>query len=187
MLTNVNMSPLASVENWRLGLLPGGVNCEFRPEFWFFWERMIPAAVVPQRCLSGRLIRFSRLLWFQLSSSISHFTKRVSHMLKNFLNDESGVIISAELVLVLTICVIGVIVGLSSVVVAVNEELLDVAHAIGTLNQSFAFPGFSGCKKGGNAISYTFGSVNTDGVDDCDCSTSCDLIANGTPSTSVGG
>ncbi|MEI8382163.1 MAG: hypothetical protein WCJ09_18680 [Planctomycetota bacterium] len=108
-------------------------------------------------------------------------------MLKNFLNDEAGVIISAELVLVLTICVLGVIVGLSSVVVAVNEELLDTAHAIGVLNQSFGFTGFSGCKKGGSPISYTFGAVNTDGVDDCDCATSCDMIAGGSPNNSQGG
>ncbi len=108
-------------------------------------------------------------------------------MLNKLWNDESGVIISAELVLVLTICVLGVIVGLSSVVVAVNEELQDVAHAIGSLNQSFGFTGFTGCKKGGNPISYTYGSVNTDGVDDCDCSSSCDMIAPGTPNGSQGG
>ena len=108
-------------------------------------------------------------------------------MLKNFLNDEAGVIISAELVLVLTICVLGVIVGLSSVVVAVNEELQDTAHAIGVLNQSFGFTGFAGCQKGGNPISYTFGAVNTDGIDDCDCNTSCDMIAAGAPNASVGG
>lgn len=108
-------------------------------------------------------------------------------MLKNFLNDETGVIISAELVLVLTICVLGVIVGLSSVAVAVNTELLDTAHAIGVLNQSYGFTGFSGCKKWGNPISYTFGAVNTDGEDDCDCTTSCDMIAGGIPSYSRGG
>lgn len=107
--------------------------------------------------------------------------------MSKFWNDESGVIISAELVLVLTICVLGVIVGLSSVVVAVNTELVDVAHAIGVLNQSFAYPGFRGCKKGGNPISYTFGAVNTDGIDDCDCHTSCDLIGPGAPSNSQGG
>jgi hypothetical protein len=108
-------------------------------------------------------------------------------MLKNLWNDEAGVIISAELVLVLTICVLGVIVGLSSVVVAVNEELQDTAHAIGVLNQSFGYTGFTGCKKGGNPISYTYGAVNTDGVDDCDCATSCDLIAAPAPNASQGG
>jgi len=104
-----------------------------------------------------------------------------------FWNDESGVIISAELVLVLTICVLGVIVGLSSVVVAVNEELQDTAHAIGVLNQSFCIPGFTGCKKGGQPISCTFGAVNTDGIDDCDCASSCDMIAAGAPVNSQGG
>jgi len=107
--------------------------------------------------------------------------------MRNFWNDESGLIISAELVLVLTICVLGVIVGLSSVAVAINTELLDTAHAIGSLNQSFAVPGFVGCKKGGNPISYTLGSVNTDAPDDCDCATSCDMIGPGVPPTSTGG
>jgi len=108
-------------------------------------------------------------------------------MMKKFWNDESGVIISAELVLVLTICVLGVIVGLSSVVVAVNEELQDTAHAIGSLNQSFCIPGFTGCRKGGNPISCTFGSINTDSLDDCDCASSCDMIAAGAAVNSLGG
>ena len=101
-------------------------------------------------------------------------------MFNKFWNDEAGVIISAELVLVLTICVLGVIVGLSSVVVAVNTELQDTAHAIGSLNQSFRIPGFTGCKKSNNPISYTAGASYTDAVDDCDCSTSCDMITPGT-------
>lgn len=108
-------------------------------------------------------------------------------MLQKFLNDESGLIISAELVLVLTICVLGVIVGLSSVVVAVNEELLDTAHAIGSLNQSYCVPGFKGCIKGAGPISCTFGSMNTDQPDDCDCNSSCDMIAAGSVLTSTGG
>ena len=39
------------------------------------------------------------------------------------MNDEAGVIISAELVLVLTIGVLAMIVGLSEVAVAINTEL----------------------------------------------------------------
>jgi len=60
-------------------------------------------------------------------------------MLKDFWNDEAGLIVSTELVLILTICVLGAIVGLSSVILSVNEEILDTAHAIGVLNQSFGF------------------------------------------------
>ena len=63
-------------------------------------------------------------------------------MLRQLFNDEGGAIISAELVLVLTILVIGVIVGLSEVAVAVNTELNDVSNAIGSLDQSFFFTGF---------------------------------------------
>lgn len=113
--------------------------------------------------------------------------QKESLMLQKLWNDECGLIISAELVLVLTICVLGVIVGLSSVVVAVNEELLDTAHAIGSLNQSYCLPGFRGCIKGGNPISCTWGSVNVDQPDDCDCNSSCDMIAAGAGITSVGG
>ncbi len=108
-------------------------------------------------------------------------------MMKKFWNDESGVIISAELVLVLTICVLGVIVGLSQVVLAVNEELIDFAHAVGSLNQSFSIPGFRGCVKGPGPISYTVGSSNTDTTDDCDCMSSCDMVTGSAPSASTGG
>lgn len=108
-------------------------------------------------------------------------------MLKNLWNDEAGVIISAELVLVLTICVLGVIVGLSSVVVAVNTELVDFAHAIGSLNQSFCVPGFTGCKKFGIPITWTIGSVNIDTPDDCDCLSSCDVVSPGIPPIGIGG
>ena len=108
-------------------------------------------------------------------------------MLKDFWNDEAGLIVSTELVLILTICVLGTIVGLSSVILSVNEEILDTAHAIGVLNQSFGFTGFAGCNKGGNPVTYTFGAVNTDGVDDCDCATSCDMVPAGAPNASVGG
>jgi hypothetical protein len=108
-------------------------------------------------------------------------------MFNKFWNDEAGVIISAELVLVLTICVLGVIVGLSSVVVAINTELQDTAHAIGSLNQSFRIPGFVGCVKAGGPISYTAGASYTDAVDDCDCATSCDMISAGAAIPASGG
>ncbi len=108
-------------------------------------------------------------------------------MLQKLWNDECGLIISAELVLVLTICVLGVIVGLSQVVLAVNEELLDVAHAIGSLNQSFRVPGFTGCVKGPGPISYTIGSQNIDTTDDCDCMSSCDMVTGSALVGSAGG
>ncbi|WP_437204835.1 hypothetical protein [Planctomicrobium sp. SH664] len=92
-------------------------------------------------------------------------------------NDEAGFVVSAELVLVATIVVIGMIVGLSEVQHAVVAELNDVADAIGAVNQSYFFSGFRAVKKGGHAKSMTVGSAFTDVQDDCDnnqCDISCD-------------
>jgi len=62
-------------------------------------------------------------------------------MLKSFWNDEAGFIVSAELILVSTILVIGLIVGLIEVQSAVIHELNDVGEAIGSVNQSYSYPG----------------------------------------------
>jgi hypothetical protein len=59
-------------------------------------------------------------------------------------NDEAGFIVSAELVLVATIAVLALIVGLSEVAIAVNQELEDVGSAVGSANQSYHSHGFSG-------------------------------------------
>ena len=97
--------------------------------------------------------------------------------MRNLLNDESGFIVSAELVLVATIAVIGLIVGWSEVQAAVVHELNDVANAIGCLNQTFAFRGFHGCK------SVTVGSQFLDTQDACDsaCVGTPDLCLCGAP------
>ena len=96
-------------------------------------------------------------------------------MLKAFLNDENGFVISAELVLVLTIGVLSMIVGLSEVASAVNTELNDLSNAIGALNQSYAVGGFSGAD-GTKTKAITSGTTFHDGVDDCDINTSCAIV-----------
>lgn len=95
-------------------------------------------------------------------------------MLNQFWNDEAGFVISAELVLVLTIAVLAMIVGLSEVAVAVNTELNDISNAIGALNQSYVYTGFRG--NGGKFKSFYAGSRFRDAVDDCDLNTTCDLV-----------
>ena len=102
-------------------------------------------------------------------------------MLRKFWNDESGFIVSSELVLIATICVIGLIVGLVEVQWAVVGELNDVGDAIGSLNQSFQFAGFTSVKSqgtGGNRIKgQVAGSIFVDTVDECDnnqCTIGCD-------------
>ena len=105
-------------------------------------------------------------------------------MLRNLWNDDFGAIISAELVLVMTIVVLGVIVGLSEVAVAVNTELNDVSNAIGALNQNYFFTGFHATAS--KKKSYVYGSKFHDMVDDCDTNTSCDLVCGGARSESSG-
>lgn len=61
-------------------------------------------------------------------------------------NDEAGFIVSAELVLVSTIAVLGMIVGLSEVALNVNNELEDVGSAFNSMQQSFCVDGFQGHK-----------------------------------------
>lgn len=98
-------------------------------------------------------------------------------MLTQLWNDEAGFIISAELVLVATILVIGCIVGLSEVQHAVVSELNDVGDAIGSINQSYCFSGFhknDGCN---TTHAKTSGSMFNDTSDDCDnnqCDIACD-------------
>ena len=95
-------------------------------------------------------------------------------MFTQFLCDEGGFIISAELVLVATICVVGVIVGLSECQHAINAELNDVGNAIGKLNQSYFFSGFHKVDFGGIVHAASYGSIHIDESDDCDCN-SCDI------------
>jgi Flp pilus assembly pilin Flp len=83
-------------------------------------------------------------------------------MLKRFWNEEVGAIVSAEIMLVATILVIGVIVGLKSVRDSVVTELADVAQALGNINQSYTYSGTRGHH------ANTAGAAFSDNADFCD-------------------
>ena len=87
----------------------------------------------------------------------------------NLWNDERGFLISAELVVIGTLLVLGLVVGLTSVQNAVVSELSDVGQAIGSLDQSYYYKGFAS----ESAIdchlkAYTSGSAFFDTKDACD-------------------
>ncbi len=84
------------------------------------------------------------------------------NLLRNIRSDEAGFVISAELVLVATVVVIGMTVGLTVLRNQVVQELVDVGQAIGSLNQSYAFAGVSK-----PFVAYTGGSYYVDKVDFC--------------------
>lgn len=93
-------------------------------------------------------------------------------MLRNFFalaNDEDGFVISAELVLVLTIAVLGMVVGLAAVRDAVTHELNDLSHAFGAVNQSFSVSGLKKFRWGDEVHAWIAGFGFQDTSDDCDC------------------
>lgn len=61
-----------------------------------------------------------------------------------FWTDDRGAVLSAELVTVGTVAVLGTTVGMGTLGKAINEELLDVAKALRSLDQSYTLPSYSG-------------------------------------------
>jgi hypothetical protein len=59
-------------------------------------------------------------------------------------NDEAGFIVSAELVLIATIMVLGLIVGMATVRDQIIQELADVANAFSDINQSYSWSAVTG-------------------------------------------
>ncbi len=84
-------------------------------------------------------------------------------------NDDRGFLITAELVVIGTLLVLGLVVGLTSVQTALVSELSDVGQAIGGLDQTYVYRGFSSrstidC----HLKSFTSGSAFFDTKDACD-------------------
>ena len=74
---------------------------------------------------------------------------------------QAGFVLTSELVLIVTILVIGMTVGLVSMRDAMTAEMHDVAEAIGNLDQSYAFNGIENAQQ----TAASNGSVFIDAVD----------------------
>ncbi len=85
-------------------------------------------------------------------------------MIKKLWNGGAGFIVSAELILIATIAVIGLIVGLAAVRDGIVSELSDVAGAIQDVNQSYSIDGVVGH------------NANTAGFDFLDQTDECDTV-----------
>lgn len=93
-------------------------------------------------------------------------------MLRNFsklASDENGFVISAELVLVMTIAVLAMVVGLTAVRDSITQELNDVAHAFGAVSQSYNVNGLKKPLANGGYHASISGFGFNDKSDDCDC------------------
>jgi len=87
----------------------------------------------------------------------------MTNLINTLWNDENGFVVSAELVLITTIAVLGLVVGLTEISYSINNELEDVASAFGSLNQSYSASGLRSSHKSSKA-----GSRFSDEGDVCD-------------------
>ncbi|HVJ69502.1 MAG TPA: hypothetical protein VM510_16110 [Caulifigura sp.] len=93
----------------------------------------------------------------------------MSRIWRSLLRDERGFVITAELILISTVLVLGLVVALNTVKTAIAGELGDVANAIGSLNQSYYTHGFHGCRTAnGGVAARTYGSAFLDRADSSD-------------------
>ena len=106
--------------------------------------------------------------------------------MRKLLNDENGFVVSAELVLVLTIAVLGTVVGLTAVRDSIAQELVDLSDAFGAVNQTFNVVGISKAKNAGKPHAAVFGFGFADNADDCDCKGLTITDVCGKPDTSIG-
>lgn len=80
------------------------------------------------------------------------------NLLKALRQDEYGVILSAEIVVVGSLLVIGLITGLTCLQQSVNGELKDLAGAVGSLDQSYSFSAHRKQGHGHQCCAWTAGS-----------------------------
>lgn len=88
-------------------------------------------------------------------------------LLTNFWRDEAGLVMSAELVMLGTVGVIGATVGISAASTAINDELVEFSHAIRSLDQSYEVQGHTSCRAWTASSSYRQQDVEKSLADLC--------------------
>jgi hypothetical protein len=89
-------------------------------------------------------------------------------LLKRIWSDQRGFVATTDLVLIVSIVVLGTIVGLAALRNSVVQELGDLATALGKLNQSYSYTGNEYDPDDSDAYANTPGSGYTDQPDFCD-------------------
>lgn len=96
--------------------------------------------------------------------------RSLTSLQRTFAGDETGFIVSAELILILTLFICAAAVGFGVVKDAIATELNDISDAIGAVDQSYNVSGIQAPRDEENGFHGTcsgFGFV--DGQDQCDC------------------
>ena len=74
------------------------------------------------------------------------------NLMQKFWQDEAGVIVSTEIILIMMILVFGLIAGLVSLRDAVAQELGDTGLMVNTLDQAYSFSGNTNTVDNGAAV-----------------------------------
>lgn len=90
-------------------------------------------------------------------------------MLSRLLSDDTGFIVSAELMLVVTMMFCSAAVGFAAVRDALVNELNDLSHAIGAVSQSYNVTGIEKERCGCRTHAHCSGFGFNDDADECDC------------------
>ena len=97
-------------------------------------------------------------------------SKYVCRLQHDLYRDESGFIVSAELILILTLFICAVAVGFGVVKDAIATELNDISDAIGAVDQSYSVSGIQALRgEEGQFHGSCSGFGFQDGEDECDC------------------
>ncbi len=85
----------------------------------------------------------------------------LTRLQKRLLIDECGMIVSAELMIIMTVGVIALVAGVSTVTSAMNLEFTDIANALTGLNQSYNVSGHYVARgRGGYCATGSVGAVH---------------------------
>lgn len=106
--------------------------------------------------------------------------------MRKLFNDEVGFVITAELVLVLTIAVLAMVVGLAAVRDAITNEMNDISSAFGAVDQTYSVTGLIKSKNAGKPHAQIAGFGFSDRGDDCDCKPIEYVDVCGKPDSSTG-
>lgn len=91
------------------------------------------------------------------------------NLLQQLKEDEYGVILSSELVVIGSLLVVGLISGATCLQQSVDAELTDLGNAVGALDQSYSFSSHQKRGAGGHCFAWTAGSSFHNCESDQDC------------------
>jgi hypothetical protein len=90
-------------------------------------------------------------------------------MLRTLFNDETGFVVSAEILVIFTLIFCAAVVGFAVIRDSLVHEMHDVSEAIGAVSQSYNVTGLRKARSNGDYHARCSGFGFNDRADNCDC------------------